>query len=268
MISTMSACSAAARSLVGKGHRAVPLEHAHVRACQLAPQLDRGRVGDTGLAQCGRLGLQELGGARSLLIVVQSPAKAGDGSGDRGTIGPLASDLEGSLEELLGQVLASGTGGRLACATREIGDVALHRGDRDRLLQERDRLVGRAQRHRPVRRGTQRQACLRGQRVCLGALGRVLECGEVVAGERAGQLVAADALEVARRGQVALAAIRACQRVVGDLTDEALNERVLTALRRPRWASKTSSSRRTRRPEPRLERGVVDAGEMARGRRA
>ncbi len=53
-------------------------------------------------------------------------------------------------------------------------------------------------------------------------------------GERAGQLVLAETLEEARRGEVAAPRSRLRQRPVGDLADERLDERVLAALGRPR----------------------------------
>ena len=57
---------------------------------------------------------------------------------------------------------------------------------------------------------------------------------EVVRRERARQLVVAERLEVARRGEVARPAVALRQRVVGDLADERLDERVLAALGRAR----------------------------------
>ena len=53
-----------------------------------------------------------------------------------------------------------------------------------------------------------------------------------MAGLHAGQLVVADRLDEARRGQVAGPTVAPGQRAVGDLADERLDEGVLAALRR------------------------------------
>ena len=65
----------------------------------------------------------------------------------------------------------------------------------------------------------------------LGVLGGIRVGREVVAGEGTGELVDAEGLEAARRGEVAQLAIGVGERVVGDLADERLDERVLAALR-------------------------------------
>ena len=88
-----------------------------------------------------------------------------------------------------------------------------------------------AERGRPVRGGLERDPGLGGERVRLGALRGVGAGGEVVAGERPGQLRLAEGLEPAGGGEVAGLAVLLGQGVVGDLADERLHERVLPALR-------------------------------------
>ena len=101
----------------------------------------------------------------------------------------------------------------------------------ERLLEERDRLVEAAS------AGARAAAALSAMRAwpasasASGPSAAVGVRGQVVAGQRAGELVAAEGLEVARRGEVQLLAIVLGQRVVGDLADERLDERVLAALR-------------------------------------
>ena len=90
-----------------------------------------------------------------------------------------------------------------------------------RLLQVGKRLVARVERARPVGGRDERDTGLGGQRIGLFAGSRCLVGGQVVRGQDAGQLVAAEPLEVARCGQVPLAAIGLSEVLVGDLADKA-----------------------------------------------
>ena len=72
---------------------------------------------------------------------------------------------------------------------------------------------------------------LAGERIRFPALGRVVMGREVVDRERARQLFAADDLEVPSRREVAHLAVALCERVVGDLADERLDEHELAAFR-------------------------------------
>ena len=74
--------------------------------------------------------------------------------------------------------------------------------DRQRLLEVRDRLVVAAQRRGSVGGAGEREARLGGDRIGLGAGLGGLVGGEVVAGQRAGQLVVAERLVVAGHGEV------------------------------------------------------------------
>ena len=85
----------------------------------------------------------------------------------------------------------------------------------------------------------------RAERVGLARLARVLVGREVVAGERARELVGPERLEEPGGGEVAGLAVAPGERVVGDLADERLDERVLAALRAARVGARVSSSRRT-----------------------
>ncbi len=101
------------------------------------------------------------------------------------------------------------------------------------------------------------------QRIGLGPVGGVAVGRQVVARQRAGQLVGLERLEVARRGEVADLPVALRQRVVGDLADERLDERVLAALWRARVDLLDEQLAPDERPQPRLDRCDV----LARHRR-
>ena len=101
----------------------------------------------------------------------------------------------------------------------------------ERVLEERDRMRVGAQGGGPLGSGSQGDAGLGGDGVGLGTLGRVPVGGEVVAGKGAGSLIGPEALEEAGRGEVAGLAVAPGERVVGDLADERLDERVLARAR-------------------------------------
>ena len=114
----------------------------------------------------------------------------------------------------------------------KLGLVLLVAGHADRLVEELDRLGVGAERDRPIGGALQGDPGLAGEGVGLGALGRVLVGGEVVAGEGAGELVRAERLEEAGRGEVAGLAVALGEHPVGDLADQRLDEGVLAALGR------------------------------------
>ena len=118
--------------------------------------------------------------------------------------------------------------------------------DRQRLVEIGDGLVVCAQRCGPVRRAGEGEARLGGDRIGLRAGIRRLAGGEVVAGQRAGQLVVAERLVVAGHGQVAGAAVATGERAVGDLADQRLHELVLAALRRAAGHARCRAARGAR----------------------
>ena len=97
----------------------------------------------------------------------------------------------------------------------ERGPVRRVGRDPEGLLEERQRLLMRAERRRPLGCATERDAGLRGQRVGFGRVGCQPLRREVVPGEPARELVRAQVLEVASRGEMADLAVplaRACCR--------------------------------------------------------
>ena len=108
------------------------------------------------------------------------------------------------------------------------------------------------------------------ERVGLGTLGRVRVGRQVVAGQRAGELVGAERLEEARRGEVPGLPVRAGQRVVGHLADEGLDEGVLAAFRRSGIALLGEQLASDQRAQALLQLGGIDArhrGEAGQGER-
>ena len=142
-------------------------------------------------------------------------------------------------------------------------------GDLERLLEEGDRLLVRAERRRSLGGAAKRDAGLRGERVGLRRIrGQPLR-REVVAGQPAGELVRAEALEEARRGEVADLAVLLRERVVGDLADQAPARSAYWPRSGERGStSRTSSSRRTsarRRGSSSACGGAGDGREARRG---
>ena len=119
---------------------------------------------------------------------------------------------------------------RLARPLQEIRLSAGVGSDRDRQLEETERLVVRAERDRSVCRRRERDPRLRGEGVGLGAFRRVGVGRQVVAGEAAGELIGVEGLEEARGGEVAGLTVGFGERVVRHFPDEGLHERVLAAL--------------------------------------
>ena len=74
-----------------------------------------------------------------------------------------------------------------------------------------------------------------------------------MARQRARQLVVADALVVARHGQVPRATVAARERAVGDLLDQRLDEPILAALRRSRVGLDLEQLAADQGAQPRLQ---------------
>ena len=113
--------------------------------------------------------------------------------------------------------------------------------------------------------GGEGEARLGRERIGLGARVGRLAGREVVAGQRAGQLVVAERLVVARRGEVPRAPVAPRERAVGDLADERLDEPVLAALRRARIALDVEQLAPDEVAQARLE--LVGATPLDRGQR-
>ena len=140
---------------------------------------------------------------------------------------------------------------------------------RQRLAQERDRLLVRAEGGRPIGGRDERDPRLGGQRIGLRPVRRVRVRGEVVAGQRARELVGAEDFEEARRREVADLAVAAgracCRRPRGSAPGRTRTGRAPAIAGR---ASRVSSSRRTSAAEARLERRLVDARDGGESLRA
>ena len=164
---------------------------------------------------------------------VLEPAAADERRGERGgrlehggRVTHLAADRDRLAQERLRRVrlhrVAGGPPGALE-DRRSFGWIGR---DEERLLEEADGALGRAEVEGAIGRADERQPGLDGDGVALGAVRSGLPGGDVVARERAGQLVLAERFEEAGGGQVAGAAIALGQRPVGHLADERLDEAV------------------------------------------
>ena len=195
------------RSAIGQ-HPLEPLERglvvdAHVRRRHLEHQGHARR----GLLEVGELlpGRHE-DLARPFAVAVEEPGRFGVGGGrerDRLPVAQLASSLERAEPVALRDLAHETLHCRRQGAIVEVGSVGRVRADREGVLEERDRLRVRAEGRRALGGAAQGDPRLRRQRVGLGPVGRVLVGREVVTGQRAGQLVGAQGLEVPRRGEVA-----------------------------------------------------------------
>ena len=106
-------------------------------------------------------------------------------------------------------IIAASAGGRV----HRLAFVTIGR-DLERLLEEAHGLDERAQRSRPLGRAAQRDPGLGGDRFALRPIGLGLVGGHVVLGQRPGDPLVVERLEVARRGEVQpppIAAARACR---------------------------------------------------------
>ena len=141
---------------------------------------------------------------------------------------------DGLFEEGPGRLVRSGSRGSRTGTLEQLTSFLPIRRDRQRLFEEPRRLGIRAERRGPVGRRPQRDPRLGREGIRLWARGTVRMGREIMAGQSAGELVAAEALEEAGRGEVAALAIGAGQRVVRHFPDQGLDERVLAALGTPR----------------------------------
>ena len=106
--------------------------------------------------------------------------------------------------------------------------------DGEGLLEEVRRLTVRRECRGPFSRRAQGDSGLGGQGIGLVAAGSVGMGGQVVAGQGPGQLITAQALEIARGREVAGLPIALGQGVIGDFADQPLDEGVLTPVRAAR----------------------------------
>ncbi len=104
----------------------------------------------------------------------------------------------------------------------------------ERLLEEAQRLDERAERPPPLRGAAECDPGLGRHRLALGTLGLRPVRRDVVLGQRTGDALVVERLEVARRGQVETPSVALRQRAVRNLAHEPLHEPVLPALRRTR----------------------------------
>ena len=103
-----------------------------------------------------------------------------------------------------------------------------------RLFQEAGGLDERAQRPRPLRCSTQRDARLGRDRFAFGTVGLGLVGRNVMLGQRPGDPLVVEGLEVARRRDVQPPPVALRERAVRHLADESLHEAVLALLGRAR----------------------------------
>ena len=142
-----------------------------------------------------------------------------------------AGDAGGLARERDASLLLPGSVRRSGRPDEELDAVGVVAGHDERLFELLDRLVVRPERRGPLRRGGEREARLDGDGVRLGARLRGVVGRQVVRRERPGELLVAERLEVAGRGQVPRPAIASSERPVRDLADERLDELVLASLR-------------------------------------
>ena len=186
------------------------------------------------VAELGHGRFQQRHRSRVVVLLDDRLAEPRDRVGQRDAVTELAAEGDG----LLGVSFAAprvggptGCGGRGLEEVRLLGRLGRHR---DRLEQESRGLAVRTQGGSALCGRAQRDPRLGRERLGLVRRPRVGVRREVLAGERARELLAAEPLEVARGREVAGLAIVAREHVVGDFADQALHEDVLAALRRPR----------------------------------
>ena len=145
-------------------------------------------------------------------------------------VAALLVQLDGTVEVPRGIVHPTRRGGSHAGALTDDRFLGRVEGDPEGVLEVAQRLLAGAQAGGPLGGAVEGEAGLDAERSPLVALGALLVGGQVVGGEHAGQLLVAERLEVARRGEVPLAALAAGERAVGDLAHQALGEAVLPPL--------------------------------------
>ena len=231
----------------------------HARAGQLAMEGGERRVvPEVGeLDDCWFEQVDGLGGSASGQV---SPSERGDRPCRRHAVLALAIELGRAEEECLRLVMAAGLRGDIAGPLEQFSGLRGIRRDRERLAEEGDRLVVRAERDRPFGSAAEGDPGLPGEGVGFRPLGRVRVRGQVMTGQTAGDLVRVETLEEARRGQMADLAIPLRERVVGDLADERLDEGVLTALGTARVRLEGQELPADEAAQARLEFGLVGPG--------
>ena len=143
---------------------------------------------------------------------------------------------------------------RVGRPEKERGALARIRRDRDGLAEVGDGLVVRAERGGALGGPGRASRAWTATASASAPSGRCLVGRDVVRGQRAGQLVVAERLEVARRGEVAGPPLALGQRAVGDLADERLDEAVLAALGAARVGLDVEQLAPDEAAEARLER--------------
>jgi hypothetical protein len=138
---------------------------------------------------------------------------------------------------------------------------------RERLDEERHRLVVGPEDGGPLRSPSQGKTRLAGQCVRLGTFGRVRVGRQVVSGEGSGELVRPEAFEEAGRSEVTDLAVAPRQRPVRDLADERLDERVLAALGRSRVGVQHEQLAPDEGPQVPDERRLLEAADRGERRR-
>ncbi len=201
-------------------------------------------LGSIGLGQ-GRL--QELDGLGQLGGIDEDAALGRRHARGAGPVAGLLVGGDGLEAQALGLLVAALDVGCDGRSLQQVGPFRRLVGDLQGRAQQRLGLVGGTELHGPLRCTTQGQAGLDAQGLGLGPGLGGLEGGQVVRREHAGQLVLAEALEVARGGQVSDTAVAARERVVGDLADDRLDEAVLAALRAKRDRPRSPAARRLTR---------------------
>ena len=174
-------------------------------------------------------------GGIAAVDVEHAPTEVSDGARDRRPVPELAPQFDRPFEERLGVIaLISGASGKPG-PFEQVGLLRRIGRHVDRLSEEDDRLLVRPEcRRRDRPRPAGRSGPGPPSASASGPSGRAVVGGDVVSGERAGQLVLASAFEEAGRGEVPGPAVAPGQRAVRDLADERLDEAVLAALGRSR----------------------------------
>ena len=198
---------------------------------------------------------------------IARPRAAVAASGSRPVPG-LALPSDRVAQEIVGPRVAAGGGCRLACPDEQVRLLARIGRHLQRLVEEGDRLLVRAERGRPFRRSPEGDPSLPADGVRLGARRGFLECGEIVGGQRADQLVLAERLEMACRGEMPVAAVALGQGRIRDLADERLDEAVLAALGRPLVDLLDEDLAPDETAQARLEIGRVGRGDGRQAGRA
>ena len=214
-----------------------------------------GELVDRGARQCPRL--LELPGA--LDHGVDEP---GDGQRRQAALAGISIDLDRPLQvpPCLGTVASvGGSPTRSDQQTRLVRGVG---GQLQRALEQALGLLGRAQRQRALGRTLQGAPRLHGEGIGLGARPRVAVGRLILGSQGTGQLVRIEPLEVARGGQVTLAAVVARQGLVGDLAQQLLGKGELPALGRAGVRAQAQHLATNESPQPLIEpfRGAASHG--------